>query len=138
MVLELEKSLLISAITEYFIRVLRDPNQNLDQPSVLVTLCTGKAATGGNGIALDAAFHLPVKPGWKSYGYKKPSDETLHMMRNKYRHLKVLIIDEISMIGRETFKYLDVALKAAMQNLVPFGGISFFVSCSRFFATSTC
>ena len=28
------------------------------------------------------------------------------------------------MIGRETFGYLDLALKAIMQNLSPFGGVS--------------
>ena len=40
------KSFLIKAITEYLKRLLRYPNQNLDQPSVLVTAYTGKAATG--------------------------------------------------------------------------------------------
>ena len=40
------KSFLIKAITEYLKRLLRYPNQNLDQTSVLVTAYTGKAATG--------------------------------------------------------------------------------------------
>ena len=35
---------------------------------------------------------------------------TLHMLRNKYQYLKVLIIDEIPMIGRVTFGHLDLAL----------------------------
>ena len=83
------KSFLIKAITEYLKRLLRYPNQNLDQPSVLVTASTGKAATGINGITLNSAFHLPVKSGLKSYKYKKPNDETLHMLRNKYQSLKV-------------------------------------------------
>ena len=121
------KSFLIKAITEYLKRVLRYPNQNPDQPSVLVTASTGKAATGINGITLHSAFHLPVKSGLKSYEYKKPSDETLHMLRNKYQYLNFLIIDEISMIGRETFGHLDVALKAIMQNSSPFGGVSLLV-----------
>ena len=78
------KSFLSKAITEYLKRVLRYPNQNLDQPSVLVTAYTGKVATGINGITLHFAFHLPVKSGLKSYKYKKPSGETLHMLRKKY------------------------------------------------------
>ena len=119
------KSFLIKAITEYFKRVLRYPNQNPDQPSVLVAASTDKAATGINCISLHSAFHLPVKSGLKSHKYKKkPSDETLHMLRNKYQDLKVLIIDEISMIGRETFGHLDLVLKAIMQNSSPFGGVS--------------
>ena len=121
------KSFLIKVITEYLKRVLRYPNQNLDQPSVLVTGSTGKATTGINSITLHSVFHLPVKSELKSYEYKKPNDETLHMLRNKYQYLKVLIIDEISMIGRETFGHLDLALKAIMQNSSPFGGVSLLV-----------
>ena len=122
------KSLLIKAITEYLKRVLQYPNQNLDQPSVLVTASTSKVATDINGIALHSAFQLPLKSGLKSYDYKKPSDETLyHMLRNKYQYWKVLIIDEISMIGRETFRHLDLVLKAIVQNSSPFGGVSLVV-----------
>ena len=110
----MEKSL-INTITEYLKRVLRYLRQDVDQPSVLVTASTGKAATGINGITLHSTFHLPVKSELKSYEYKKRSNETLHLLRNKYQDLKVLIIDEISMIGRETFGHLDLALKAIIQ-----------------------
>ena len=40
---------------------MQNPNQNLYQPSVLVTISTGKA--GVYGITLNSAFHLPVKIG---------------------------------------------------------------------------
>ena len=93
-----------------------------------MTVSTGKVATGTNGIILHSAFHLLVKSGLKSYEYKKPNDETLHILRNKYQYLKkVLIIDEISVIGRETFGHLDLALKAIMQNSSPFSGVSLLV-----------
>ena len=122
------KSFLSKAITEYLKRVLRYPNQNLDQPSVLVTASTGKAGTGFSGVTLHSAFHLPVTSGLKSYcEYKKPSNETLHMLRSKYQYLKGLIIYEISMIGRETFGHLDLALKAIIENLSSFGAVSLLV-----------
>ena len=89
-----------------------------------MTAFTEKAATGINGITLHPAFHLPVKSGLSSYDYKKPNDETLHMLRKKYQYLKVLIIDKISVIGRETFGHLDLTLKAIMRNLLPFDGVS--------------
>ena len=38
--------------TKYLKQVLRYPNQSLDQPSVLVTTSTGKAATGISNITL--------------------------------------------------------------------------------------
>ena len=121
------KSFFIKAITEYLKRVLRYPSQNLDQPSVPVTASTGKAATGISGITLHSAFNLPVKSGLKSYEYKKPSDETLLMLRSKYLYLKVLIIAEVSMTGRENFRHLDLAFKAIMQNSSPFSGVSLLV-----------
>ena len=93
-----------------------------------MTASTGKAATGISGITLHCAFYLPVKSGLNSYKYKKSSDETLDMLRNtKYQYLKVMIIDEISVIGRETFGHLDLVLKAIMQNSSPFGGVSLLV-----------
>ena len=74
-----------------------------------MTASIGKAVTCINVITMHSAFHLPVKSGLKFHKYKKPSDETLHMLRNKNQYLKVLITDEISMIGRETFEHLDLA-----------------------------
>ena len=102
---------------------LRYANQNLDQPSVFVTASTGKAATGVNGITLHTAFHLAFKSGLKSC----VSDETLHLLRNKYWYLKVLITDEIAMTGREIFKHLDLASIVIMQYPSQFGGVSLLV-----------
>ena len=96
-----------------------------------MTTSTGTAATGINGITLHSAFYLPVKSELKCYEYKKPNDETL---RNKYLYLTVLIIDEISMIQRETSGHLDLALKAIMQNLSAL--VEF--NCRRFFTTRIC
>ena len=118
------KSFLVNVITEYLKRILRYPNQSLDEPSVLVTASTGKAATNINGTTLHSAFHLPVKTGNKFFGYRKPRDEVLHSMRNKYKYLKVVLIDEISMTGEETFDYTDKTLQLIKNNTLPFGGVS--------------
>ena len=119
------KKFLVTTITEYLKKILRYPGQNLYNPPVLLTTSTGKAATNVNGIALHSAFNLPVKSGLKSCGYEEPSNETLQKLRNKYQYLKGLIIDEISMIGRETSEDLDLALKNIKQNLLQFGGVYF-------------
>ena len=89
------KSYFVHTITEYLKRILKYPSQYLDQPSVLVTASTGKAAAGINGTTLHSAFRLPVKSGYKCFENWKPSDEALHILRNKYKYLKVLLIDEI-------------------------------------------
>ena len=83
-----------------------------NQPFVLVSACTGKAVSGVNGITWHFAFHVLVKPGLKSSGIRSQV--------TKLQYLKVLIIDEISMIGRETFGQLNQAIKAFMQNFLPF------------------
>ena len=83
-----------------------------------------------------SAFYLPVKSGLKSYKYKKPSDKTLHMLRNKYQYLNVLIIDEISIIGRDTSGHLNVSSKVIMQNSSPFHGVSL-LAVGDFFTTCT-
>ena len=89
-----------------------------------MTTSTGKATTSVNGITLHSAFHLPAKSGSTSYGYKEPGDETLHVFRNINQYLKVLIIDETSMKGREIFEHLHLALQAIKQNSVPFAEVS--------------
>ena len=83
-----------------------------------MTASTGKAAPGISDITLHSAFHLPVTSKLKSYEYKKPSDETLHMLRNKHQYLNVLIIDQMPMIGREKFRPLNLLLKAIMRNFL--------------------
>ena len=42
------KSFLVKTVTEYLTRILKHHNQRLDQPSILVTASTGKAATNIN------------------------------------------------------------------------------------------
>ena len=44
---------------------------------------TGKAAKGINDVTLHSAFDFLFKSQLKSYKYKKPSDGTLHILRNK-------------------------------------------------------
>ena len=90
-----------------------------------MTASIGKSTTGINGIILHSAFHRPVKSGLKSFEYKMPSDETLHMLRNK--PVLKSFDNEILMIGRETFGHLDLALKAIMQSSPPFGGVSLLI-----------
>ena len=119
------KSFLVKAITEYLKRILRYPKQNLDEPSVLVTASTGKAATQINGTTLHSAFHLPIRNNTLRKSKKRgPSDEHLHEMRNRYKFLKVLLIDEISMIGDKTWEDLHIYLTHIMNNNLLFGGIS--------------
>ena len=113
------KSFLVNTVTQYLKRVLRFPG-----PSALVTASTGKAATCINETTLHAAFQLPIKTRNRTFQYNKPKDETLHEMRSRYKYLKVLIIDEISMVGCETFQHLNLPMQLIMSSSSQFGSVS--------------
>ena len=116
------KSFLIKLLTEFLRRIFRYLEQLLDkQPSVCVTASTGKAATNINGTTVHSAFQLPIRRAGRSFEYTKAGSERIHVLRNKYKYLKVLIVDEISMLGNETFNHLNLRLQDIMDNKSPFG-----------------
>jgi hypothetical protein len=110
-------------IYEYFKRMLKYPGQSLNQPSVILTASTGAAASRISGTSLHSAFKLPVRNSMISK--IKLSDKDLDTLHNEYKYLKVLIIDEISMIGFVSFHDLNSRLQAIMMNDHDvFGGVS--------------
>ena len=52
------------------------------------------------------------------------SADELNTFRIKYRHLKVVIIDEISMMGTTTLNFIDTRLQQLIGTRAPFGGLS--------------
>jgi hypothetical protein len=118
------KSHLVNAIAEYAKRNLKFPSQELDQPSIKLTASTGKAAAHINGSTLHSAFSISCK----SRRHKgKISSKILRLLQTKYKYLKILVLDEISMINDDIFGRLDLNLQAIMESNEPFGGISILV-----------
>ena len=113
------KSHLTVIISEYIKRTLKYAGQSLDQPSVCITASTGKAASEIGGTTLHSAFNLPVKS--KSLHIKHGE---LQRLQNKYKCLKVIITDEISMINDQVLAMLDKRLQVIFENDSDFGGIS--------------
>ena len=52
------------------------------------------------------------------------SDNELNTFRIKYRHLKVVIIDELSVVGTRTLNFIDTRLQQLTGIRAPFGGLS--------------
>ena len=48
----------------------------------------------------------------------------LNTFRIKYKHLKVVIIDEISMVGNTTLSFIDSRLQQLTGTKAAFGGLS--------------
>lgn len=74
----------------------------------LLTAPTGKAAVNIGGTTLHDAFHLPVKQKDSQFVYRHPGSSALNTMRATYSQLKILIIDEVSMVGAQTFSNVNL------------------------------
>ena len=106
------------------IRVLRKEGQHPDTPTIILTASTGKAAVNIGGTTLHTAFSLPCRKSGESNNYQRPPPQTLNTLRMKYSILKIIVIDEISMIGGETLSNLNQTLQHIFECDKPFGNIS--------------
>ena len=109
---------IFQALLKYF------NHQRGQDPSLLkVLMCapTGKAAHNIGGYTIHSAFCIPVSQGFKF----KPLDmQQLNTMRARYQELKVIIVDEISMVGRGMFNFINLRLQEVKGCTLPFGGVS--------------
>ena len=92
---------------EYVKKTWKVPGQNMDEhPSVIVTASTGKAAVHIDGMTLHKAFALPVRDN-RSFANMKLGRDKRDYFQRKYVNLKALVIDEISMIDKQSFDDLN-------------------------------
>lgn len=120
------KSFLIQAISEYALRYLTWRGVNhVQQPSIVRTASTGVAASNIFGQTLHSAFSIPVLNG-NIIRDLKEGDTTLNNLRTKYQdYTKIIIIDEISMVGLIEWNTLEHTLKLIKGvHDQPFGGVS--------------
>ncbi|XP_075158165.1 uncharacterized protein LOC142231442 [Haematobia irritans] len=89
---------------------------------VLLTAPTGKAAFGIGGATLHSMFSLPVNQS--SSDLRPLNADTVNSMYSKLMYLRLLIIDEISMVGARMFSFLDARLKQIFKSTEIFGGVS--------------
>jgi ATP-dependent DNA helicase PIF1 len=97
---------------------------------VAVTASTGIAATHMNGQTVHSWSGIGLKKSFtKKDKYRLLNNEKL---RNRVRHAKVLIIDEISMLETRVLDLVDEACRLLRDNGRPFGGLQV-VFCGDFF-----
>jgi PIF1-like helicase/Helitron helicase-like domain at N-terminus/Herpesvirus tegument protein, N-terminal conserved region len=117
------KSRLIEAINQTLVRNFNtQPGQDPLQIKVLLCAPTGKAGFNIGGMTLHSTFKLPISQA----GDKMcPLDAgTLNTIRCKLCDLKLIIIDEVSMVGTRMLHQIDARLKQIFQTAKAFGGIS--------------
>lgn len=60
----------------------------------------------------------------QNLAYKPLTTSKLNTFRVQFQHLKLIIIDEISMVGAAMFNYVHKRLQELMGKPIPFGGVS--------------
>ncbi|XP_065214928.1 uncharacterized protein LOC135841724 [Planococcus citri] len=117
------KSRLIQAIQQSMLHYYHNLNATvLDNLQILLTAPTGKAAFNITGITLHSAFIVPLNQN--ANDLSAMSDNTCNKVYSKLRDLKLIIIDEISMVGTKIFHQIDSRLKQIFKSNEDFGGIS--------------
>lgn len=90
---------------------------------VEVASLTGVAARQISGRTLHSVFSLPIEKG-TTMTYRKMSGQPLERERRKWRYIKWLIIDEISMVSYENLRIIHLRLQEFKNNNLLFGGVS--------------
>lgn len=119
------KSVLLKALYQALLKFYsHKPGENPDDCKILVCAPTGKAAYNVGGLTIHSAFNIPAEQGFKF----KPLDmQQLCAFQTKFKSLKIVFIDEISMVGKRMFNFINLRLQEIMGCTRPFGGVSVIV-----------
>ncbi|KAI8496727.1 hypothetical protein Bbelb_253820 [Branchiostoma belcheri] len=105
------KSHLIKCICYEATRLLQQTQENPDSVSVLLAAPTGTAAFNIGGSTIHHAFHLMCK----SKDFQDLSESTVNAMRAQYESLKIVIVDEVSMVDKPLMKFIHLRLRQLRQ-----------------------
>ena len=101
------KSVVIRALYQTLYRILNlKDGENPDDKIILPCAYMGFAAFNISGQTFCSAFHKKMYKGTHHL-----SADELNTFRIKYRHLKVVIIDKISMVGNKMLSFIDTRLQ---------------------------
>ena len=116
------KSTVINVMYQYINQILRREGDNSDCPYVLLSAFTGSAASNIKGQTLHTLFSFNFGPGYQSL-----SDKLRDQKRTLFKNLKVLIIDEFSLVDADMLYKIDLRLREITQRAIPFGNIAIFL-----------
>ena len=116
------KSTLINVISQYVHHILRREGDDPDCPYVILSAFTGTAAANIEGQTLHTLFSFNFGAGHMSL-----SDKMRDQKRSLYKNLKMLIIDEISLVDADMLYKIDLRLREITQIGVPFGNVAILV-----------
>ena len=114
------KSHVINIVSQWTESIFRSSGDNLDHPFVIKCAPSGCAASNIGGVTLHKAFHLP----FGSINSLRPlADKVRDELRTVLKNLKIVIIDEFSMLKADILFQINERLKEIKQEPnIPFGG----------------
>ena len=111
-----------SRVIDVLNRLICQKFKHVELPFV-VAAPTGLSAFNVNGTTVHRTLCLPVEHG-KPADYCRLNQDQLSVLRRTLKGLKLLIVDEVSMISSITLLYMHLRLTEIMANNDYFGGIS--------------
>ena len=116
------KTFVIKTLAQWMTKILITSGDSTCFPYVLKTAFTGTAASLIEGMTLHSAFSFSFEN--KHYSL---SDKSRDAKRNTLQNLKMIIIDEISMVKADMLYQLDLKLQEIREKVgIPFGGVAIF------------
>ena len=115
------KSFLIHTIRAMVNELWKD---NKDSVRCALAAPTGLAAFNIDGVTVHRLFQLPIEHDSKTSSYWPLPKETLKVMRNAFRHLKLIIIDEVSMLSSLCLAYVHLRLEEVFGSDQWFGAMN--------------
>ena len=119
------KSILIETIRCQVSEVWKD--HTIVDTKCAVGAPTGLASYNIGGVTVHRMFMLPIEHEGRTAGYWRISKETQKVMRTNLRSLKLVIIDEVSMLSNLNLAYIHLRLEEL------FGGTDWFRSMNVIF-----
>ena len=115
------KSFLIKAIRAVVLDMWHDKEESL---LCAVTAPTGLAAYNVGGVTIHPLLQLPIEHEGRTAGYWRLGKDPLKVMRRSLSLLRLLIIDEVSMLSNLNLAYVHLRLDEIFGRDEWFGGVN--------------
>lgn len=120
------KSHVIKAVQYEAKKLLTPLTDSADEVTVLLVAYTGTAAFNIGGQTIHSAFNVRVNTSRMraSSKYDALGEDLLTSLRAKYKHLQIVIVDEVSMVGKKMLHTMSERLAQIKRCNAPFGNVS--------------
>ena len=100
---------------------LRQAGQDFTRTPVVVMAPTGTAAFQVGGLTIHTSLAVPPNTDLEDFEFL--SFERINTLRNAWQNVRLLIIDEISMVGNRMLHTINLRLQQVRGTSTPFGGL---------------